>query len=289
MAARAFLALAVSILVTPAFAAKPVKHTSIVTDASGNTTAINEIIAYENGDTMFLTYGVDSAASASGAAGSSVQVTTSRGALQDKMVFKAATEEIISVHGGECQRFSADSEASGGYSSADMAEYQKEMQAAQVEMDKAFAEMAKQNPQMAEQMRKALGGRTNPMARPRNEFELVETGNTQTIDDYKTEEFQIRDVSTGNIKHTVWAARNSDVNGGALVGGNNKRMFAVFQSYMDKMGVGALGNTSIMGAIGDKMETHYPIMTIDHDNNQKTKLQDDNGVGPDAIEIECNN
>ncbi|MDH3748577.1 MAG: hypothetical protein OER97_10250 [Gammaproteobacteria bacterium] len=286
MATRAILALALSFLVTPAFAERPVKHTSIVLDANGTTTAINEIVAYENGDTMFLTYGVDTTASASG---SSMQAMTGRGALQDKMVFKAATEEVISVHGGECQRFGADSEAPGGYSAADMADYQQEMQAAQVEMDKAFAEMAKQNPQMAEQMRKALGGRTNPMMRPRDELELVETGNTRTIDDFDTEEFQVRDVRTGTIKHTVWAARNSDVNGGALVGGNNKRMFAVFQSYMDKMGVGAFGSTSIMSAIGDKMETHYPILSIDHGNNQQTKLQDDNGVGPETIDIECNN
>lgn len=286
---RLVLGIALGSLSAAAIAAKAARFTTIETEASGTPVVITEMYAHKNGDLLVLTYGVDIGASSAGSAGSPVKVTTSRGALRDKMLFRAATEEVIFSDRGQCQRIGADSEARAGHPTGGMDQYQQQMQAAQAEMDKAFAEMAKQNPQLAEQMRNSVMGGNNPMMRPRNELELVETDNKRNIDGRETEEFQIRNVRTGEVKHTVWAARASEVEGGELIGRNSQHMYSVVQSNLDNMGVGALGGTSIMGAISEKMSTHVPILTINHDDNSQTRLQSADADASAEFEIDCTN
>ena len=292
MATRQYLrtvaVIALTTLPLSALAAKAAKLTSVETEASGIPTAITEMYAHENGDLLILTFLVDIGAS-SATADSAIDVKMHRGALKDKMLFRAATEEVIFSDRGQCQRLGADSAPPPGFTTGGMDQYQQQMQAAQAEMDKAFAEMAKQNPQLAEQMRNSIMGGNNPMMRPRDELELVETGNERNIGGHDTEEFQMRNVRTGEVKHTVWAARASAVEGGELISRNSSHMYSVFQAYMDNMGVGALGGTSIMGAIGKKMTTHLPILTIDHEDNRETKVHSVDANASAEFDIDCKN
>ena len=204
---RTVAVIALTTLPLSALAAKAAKLTSVETEASGTPTAITEMYAHENGDLLILTSGVKFEESSAATAGSAVDVKMHRGALEDEMLFRAATEEVIFSDRGQCQRIGADSEPPPGFSTGGMDQYQQQMQAAQAEMDKAFAEMAKQNPELAEQMRNSIMGGSNPMMRPRDELELVETGNERNIGGHDTEEFQMRNVRTGEVKQTVWAAR----------------------------------------------------------------------------------
>ncbi|MDX1515903.1 MAG: hypothetical protein R3288_03635 [Woeseiaceae bacterium] len=285
MSARAPSALLLALIALTAQAGDIVKHTSVETDGTGRTVKITETLAAGNGDVMFLSYGVAASASSSGG---DVSTSTQRGPLQERMLFRSAADAIVINDGGNCQSLGGDSGVPGAYSGAGMQDYQQQMAAAQAEMEKAYAEMAQQNPQLAEQMRQMMSGRgNNPMFQPHDELELVETGNTRTIGDYATEEFQVRSVSTGQVKHTVWATDIDEVDGGRLVGRNGAAMVRTLKAAFDRMGVGGLGAASIMSAIGDKMETHYPIVTVDHDTGHETRFAGASDTDIDLLDIGC--
>ena len=56
---------------------------------------------------------------------------------------------------------------------------------------------------------------------------------------------------------------------------------------MDKIGVGALADTGLVAALGERMRTHTPVLIISHDDDSRVTLQSAKFEGPETIELPC--
>lgn len=240
------------------------RHETLEIDQYGNPENISIVYADENGNLRMEIYGVDASATASAAAGSDAEVDYSRGALQGLMVYQAAEEQMVVVDQGQCQTLSADMSGMPGMPPGGMDEYREEMAAAQQEMEQMMRELAEEDPAMArmlEERMASMGGMPGMpgMQQQRPEMIVEETGDDRSIGDYETTGFLVYEEGTNRHRTSVWAADIDDVVGGRIVGSAMKGWLELFRDIMDRMGAGR--GSGLAGAVLDKMDDYYPIVT----------------------------
>lgn len=264
-------------------------HVTTTTDANGFPTAITETTADSNRNVRINTHGVNIEASAvaeDGNSASNSNVRISRGAINDSVVFLAGEGRVVAIDGGYCQEFSADSALPSGVP-AGMADIQNQLAAQQSQIDSALAELAQQDPRMAEQLRNMTRGGVAAMVRPRNTLEVTDTGRDLVTDGYATREFEVRVAETGELRQTVLAARVDTVPGARLVSEGMLGMLGVYKDYMSNMNAEALADTAFMGAFEEKMREFYPILIVNHETNEETRLTSIDGQGNADFSIPC--
>lgn len=281
---RRFIYIWVSMIITtPAFAASSVTHSLVTVDRDGNITEFSEISADSDGnlrmDSFSPQYEAVSMSDAAAAVGSAAPPKAHRGGISDSVIYQASEDQIVAVDGDRCQVLNSDTPApfgmQGGMQGVDMSQYQEAMKQAQSQMDNAFAEMAKENPEAAAQMKQQYGGLVGlgSAVNKQPQFELVETGQTQSFGNYRTTVFDLVETSENRKDQTVWAADIDSVEGGDLVSNGMLGMYGVYQAYMESMGLNDMAGAGMLGVIMEKMRDYYPVVTIDHTDGSRTELR----------------
>lgn len=260
---HSFILISVGMTLSPLALADVARHTTVTMDANGNRTEYTEMVADDNGNLRIEIYAVDGSGN--------------RGALRDFVVFQAKEQKMLTSSGGTCQSMSYDSdELPGGITAAELAEAQK-----------AIAEMKAQNPEMAKMLEQQMGsGMAAMMGGEKSEIQIVQTGETRTIDDYDTTGFRVSGLPGAIGNYTVWAADINDVEGARTMGAASAGMMRASKKMMDNMGMGQIFGGNIFAEMMEKMENYYPI--VSDINGGETKLISTDGAGSSDFYPACN-
>ena len=269
MNARTIIAVSFFLLLSHEALSELARHTSAELGRSGTPESYTVMLADENGNLRIESYGATGRASSSPAG--DIETSFSQGDLRDLMIFQAKEGRMLMFDRGRCEVMSLEDGSLPGMGPGSMDDMQQQMAEAQREMQAALEEMRKEDPEMAKMLEQQMGGPAGMGAMMQQPREMIveETGDDRTIGDYDTTRFVVREAGSNLAPTTVWAADIDDVEGGRLVGRAMKGMFETFKEVMDRMGVGAMAGTGSASAIIEKMEDYYPILTEDQDGQTK--------------------
>jgi hypothetical protein len=124
------------------------------------------------------------------------------------------------------------------------------------------------------------------MGGEKSEIQIVQTGETRTIDGYDTTGFRVSGLPGAVGNYTVWAADINDVEGARTMGAASAGMMRASKKMMDNMGMGQIFGGNIFAEMMEKMENYYPI--VSDINGGQTKLISTDGAGSSDFYPACN-